>query len=262
MNYRNLPKIQYSKIEHRRKVVKAHTHTYYELYYLLRGETAYFIGDEIFKLYPGDFILVPKGSIHATDSQSCLHNERLLVTFDDDIFDERTLPYLTELCNVKLIRIKEGKAHIFDELMQKLQKEPDTASPLGILYVLELILLLSKHKSSSAQSNAKHNEYISEITKYIRENYAEDITLAGLSRKFGISESALSRKFKQEVGIGLWEFITQVRIFNAETVLMQKDISITEAARLCGFSDSNYFATVFKKAKGITPLKYKKSNVR
>ena len=121
MEQKKLPKIQYNKVTHRRKVVKSHTHTYYELYYLVSGETACFIGDEIFQLMPKDFIIVPKGLIHSTDSQTCLHNERLLITFDDDIFDGRTIGYLKELCAQKIIHIKEGQIHIFEQLLQKMQ---------------------------------------------------------------------------------------------------------------------------------------------
>lgn len=260
MDERKLPKIQYSKVEKRRKLTRSHTHSYYELYYLISGETAYFVGDEIYRLVPGNFILVPKGMIHSTDSQSCLHNERLLVTFDDDIFDSRTLPFLQELCNSQLICIKEGNLPLFTELLSKIQKEPDTTSALAVIYILELILLLCRYGIKD-KDNQQTDTLIADVTGFIRQNYASELSLSSLSRQFGISESSLSRRFKSEFGIGLWEFITQVRIFNAESILLEDKMTVTKAAELCGFSDSNYFATVFKKAKGITPLKYKKSHL-
>ncbi|MBQ8606382.1 MAG: helix-turn-helix transcriptional regulator [Clostridia bacterium] len=258
---RKLPKIQYSKVEKRRKFTGPHTHEYYELYYLISGETAYFVGDEIYRLVPGNFILVPKGMIHSTDSQTCLHNERLLVTFDEDIFDPRTLPFLQMLCKKRLICIKEGNLHLFTELLSKLQKEPDSTSALAVLYVLELIVMLGRYGASEGEG-LQPDTLISEVTGFIRQSYASELSLYNLSRQFGISESSLSRRFKAEVGIGLWEFITQVRIFNAESILLEEKMTVTRAAELCGFSDSNYFATVFKKAKGITPLRYRKNNLK
>ena len=258
MEKKKLPKIQYDKVSSRRKIVKPHTHNYYELYYLVSGQTAYFVGDEIYQLMPGDFIIVPEGVIHSTDSQTCLHNERLLVTFYGDIFDFRIKEYLDDLCSQRLIHIKEGYMHVFEQLLQKMQDEGDITSPLGILYVLELVLLLSRHKSNYDADTKKTDGVTEQIISYIRKNFAEDITLESLSERFLMSESALSRKFKSEAGIGISKFITQVRIFNAEKILLEKNMNITKTAELCGFSDSNYFATVFKKIKGVTPLKYKK----
>jgi len=80
-----------------------------------------------------------------------------------------------------------------------------------------------------------------------------------LSKIFAMSESHLSRKFKYITGIGINEFITHVRMTNAEKLLRDKTLSITEVAQQCGYNDSNYFSTVFKKFKGISPLKFKQN---
>ena len=94
------------------------------------------------------------------------------------------------------------------------------------------------------------------ISKYIRKNYSQDLSLESLSRVFAMSESHLSRRFKAVAGIGINEYITFVRIMNAEKLHKETDLPITEIAGRCGFNDSNYFSTVFKKAKGTTPLKF------
>lgn len=261
MNKDQRLKIEYSKVTNRRKVSGAHSHLYYELYYLVSGETAYFVGDEIFHLYPHDFIMVPKNIIHGTDSEECLHNERILVTFSEDILDDSIKPFVDMLCCCKLIHIPDNKLYIFEEILQKVQSEKDMSYPLVRLYVLELLALLCRHKTEKVRSVVA-DRIIDDISEYIRENYAEDLSLHALGRKFGMSESALSRKFKGTVGLGVNEYITQVRVFNAERILKRKNITVTRAAELCGFSDSNYFSTVFKRIKGITPYKYHKNECR
>ena len=80
-----------------------------------------------------------------------------------------------------------------------------------------------------------------------------------LSKKFALSESFLSRKFKAVAGMGLNEFITSVRIHNAEQLLAKGEYSVTRVAEMCGYSDSNYFASVFKKIKGTTPVRFARS---
>jgi AraC family L-rhamnose operon transcriptional activator RhaR/AraC family L-rhamnose operon regulatory protein RhaS len=59
-------------------------------------------------------------------------------------------------------------------------------------------------------------------------------------------------------GIGINEYITYVRITNAEKILRETNLSVTQVADCCGYTDSNYFSTVFKHIKGIPPQRYRK----
>ena len=78
--------------------------------------------------------------IHSTDSQSCLHNERLLITFTLDIIDDRIKNILSELYAKKLIHIPESKSFIFSELLNKLKAEEDMSDPIVSLYISELLV--------------------------------------------------------------------------------------------------------------------------
>lgn len=262
VQYRD-PPISYEKVTNKRKMSQVHYHYQHELYYLVSGETKYFVGEEIFHLLPGDFIFVPKQVIHKTDSENCLHNERILMSFEDSIFDASTRPILDALSECKLIHIPASKAHLVQELLTKLQvetnREDDYKETLMKLYILELLALLCRLKYDYTPQTSESEKLINAVADYIRENYSQELTLSVLSKHFALSESCLSRKFKAVSGFGLNEFITSVRIHNAERFLAQYDLSVTRVAELCGYSDSNYFASVFKKIKGTTPAKYAKS---
>ena len=73
-----------------------------------------------------------------------------------------------------------------------------------------------------------------------------------------VSVSYLSRKFKQIIGMGISEYIQMYRINIAKKLLVQSDESILSISSKCGFNDSNYFSSVFKRKEGISPLKYRK----
>ena len=73
-----------------------------------------------------------------------------------------------------------------------------------------------------------------------------------------MSPGHFSKKFKSVTGFGLSKYITQVRILNAEKLLLHTGLSVTEIAGCCGYSDSNYFAAVFKAVKGVPPYRYAK----
>ena len=126
------------------------------------------------------------------------------------------------------------------------------------IHILELISFIYHYSTEAVVKISESDKVVHEISEYINRRYGEELGLDRLSREFSISESHLSRKFKSVAGVGVNEYITFVRIMNAERMLRAEDISITEVAARCGFNDSNYFSAVFKKVKGITPLKFAK----
>ncbi len=259
ITYQN-PFFSHNKITNQRKFTDMHYHNNYELYYMVNGTTKYFISDEIFRVENGNFVLVPKRMFHKTDSEDCMHNDRILLSFDDDLLTEDTLIYLDELCRTKLICLAADNVEKFESLLLKIEKEyesPDEYSPSVIRHlILYLLTELCRCKLDNITVVDSSSELINKVSKYISENYNHPISLYDLSVKFSVSESHLSRLFKSVSGMGVNQFITHVRIMNAEYLLKTTRLPITEVSARCGFNDSNYFSTVFKRLRGTTPLKY------
>lgn len=262
IEYRD-PPISYDKVTNRRKTSQTHFHYQHELYYLIQGETKYLVGDDIYHLRPGDFIFVPREVIHKTDSESCLQNERILLSFSDDVFNWETRNVLDEISRIKLIHIPREALPSAEELLKKIQTEFEENAPyrdtLTRLYILELLTLLCRLRTDVIPPKSDSERMIGEVADYIRSHYWQDLPLRDLGQQFALSESCLSRKFKAITGMGINEYITNVRIHNAEKLLSTGNYTVTQVAEKCGYSDSNYFASVFKKIKGVTPLKYAKA---
>lgn len=108
-----------------------------------------------------------------------------------------------------------------------------------------------------AAPDAKHTETIQKVMEYVNNNYMNRITLNDVSEHVSFSVSYLSRMFKEEKGISLTSYINEVRIRAAKVLIKQSDISLSQAAYLCGFDDQSYFSKVFKKLTGTTPGKYR-----
>ena len=108
-----------------------------------------------------------------------------------------------------------------------------------------------------AAPDAKHTETIQKVMEYVNNNYMNRITLNDVSEHVSFSVSYLSRMFKEEKGISLTSYINEVRIRAAKMLIKQSDISLSQAAYLCGFDDQSYFSKVFKKMTGTTPGKYR-----
>lgn len=103
------------------------------------------------------------------------------------------------------------------------------------------------------------SETVRQIISYIDFHYMEDLTLTSLSEMFHLTRTYLSGLFKKETGVGLTEYIHQIRMRKAITLINTTSMSVTEIASACGYNDSNYFFRIFKKTYGISPKQYQKS---
>lgn len=242
----------------RRKICGVHYHEEHELYYLQEGRTTYFIDNEIFGVEKGDFVFVAKGILHRTDSGGCKKNSRILLNFPDSVFVGETKQLYSELCKSPVICVPKDKEVELEEQFLKIEREYKSKEKYRELlinsYILELLAQLCRYRCDRKKVVRDSDQIIYEITAYIGENYSQDISLRKISRQFAISESYLSRKFKDVTGIGLNRYITFVRISSAEKMLQKGKISVAEVARNCGYNDSNYFSAVFQKVKGVTPF--------
>lgn len=97
------------------------------------------------------------------------------------------------------------------------------------------------------------------IIQYTNRNYFRDITLEDICTEFSCSRSHISHLFKKETGKSFREFLTDVRLQVAKSLLKNSRLTVTEIAYSVGFSDSNYFSNVFKSKEGVSPGKYRKS---
>lgn len=67
----------------------------------------------------------------------------------------------------------------------------------------------------------------------------------------------LGQLFKKETGLSLNDYINKVRINKAKKLLKETGAMVYEIADQVGFSDSQYFSTVFKKIVGVSPKEYR-----
>lgn len=98
-----------------------------------------------------------------------------------------------------------------------------------------------------------------DVISYIDFHYAEDLTLSFFAKMFSLNKNYLSALFKKESGITLTEYIHQVRIRRAITMINLSPLSITTIASSCGYNDVNYFIRVFKREMGVSPKQYQKA---
>lgn len=95
------------------------------------------------------------------------------------------------------------------------------------------------------------------LDEYIETHFTEKINAGSICDHFGIGKTYLYKISRQSYGCGVAEHIRTLRINKAKELLSgEPEMSISEIAEKCGFSDYNYFITVFKKSEKITPKAY------
>lgn len=104
------------------------------------------------------------------------------------------------------------------------------------------------------------NPLVKEAMEYIREHYAEELSLSDVAERLGISIGYLSTLIHQNLECGFNDFLNQVRIDRASCYLEQNYLKNYEIAYKVGFKDEKYFSKVFKKMKGMSPKEYRMKN--
>ena len=107
----------------------------------------------------------------------------------------------------------------------------------------------------------KQQEYIEKFTaisKYINDHCTEELTLEDTAAMAGFSKYHFSRLFKDFSGTTFYKYLNMRRIAYAETLLLDDDINITEAAVRSGFNSISAFMRMFKLVKGCTPTEFRK----
>ncbi|MFC5050406.1 helix-turn-helix domain-containing protein [Rubritalea spongiae] len=97
-------------------------------------------------------------------------------------------------------------------------------------------------------------QVIREVKEYVASHLDQDLKVNGIAEVFHVSKSYLTNGFKEIESETLNQYITRLRIEKAKGLLKRQ--TVTETAFDVGFSNSNYFSTVFKKITGKTPKEY------
>ena len=96
-----------------------------------------------------------------------------------------------------------------------------------------------------------------DIRSYIGKNYRDDISMQSAAQAMGYSEAYFCKLFKQCFRVNFSAYLNEYRIEKAKAMMADPRINIKDIGAACGYSDSNYFARVFKRITGQTPSDYR-----
>lgn len=137
-------------------------------------------------------------------------------------------------------------------------KKHNTLNSLKV-FLLDILMTIFEARKRYEQDN--QIRVISRAKKYIVDNYKNNITLDEIAFEVDMSKNYFSYLFKRETGIGMWDYLTHVRIEKAKELLKESNSKIYEIAYEIGYENSSYFNRMFKKHTGVTPKEYQNKKV-
>lgn len=239
-----------------------HLHDTYEMFYVLQGSCECFIGDSLFFAEAGNVAMIPHKCIHKIRHTSSEY-EAAAIKFSEDFIDDDNKSYFNSIFRRKLFALTNARliGRAFSRIGAEWERLSDSANDEIALrliryYVNELILYMQRDKRKAVHAKEMH-PCVDKIISFVNENYNKTITLDDAADALGFTRGYLSSIFIKNTGIKFRDYLNNIKIKHAKSMLENTKKPITEIAEKCGFNDGNYFSTAFKHAVGVSPAKYR-----
>lgn len=249
-----------------------HSDTKHELLHVLSGHMIIECVDgRKFPLQSGDILLIPANWEHRDISNPNSELKLQLIHFSlessEEFFAAVRPEKLKGLSTETRAEIKYLLSHIRSDLSTSATDM--LVNDCRLNTILQLICRELFARSDSAGGEAvkispQHQGFVRNPARlgaaakhYVECNFNKPISLATAARHFKISNSYLSHLFRQENGESFIAFLTDLRLQEAERLLRDSSMNISEIARNVGYENSNYFARIFQKRHGFPPSDYR-----
>lgn len=124
---------------------------------------------------------------------------------------------------------------------------------------LSLLSLCAKICENQRPANMERNEMMLETVKELIEQKFPDINLSqqSIAMSVKLSSAYIGKLFKENYNMSITEYINEVRLGHAQSLLEQNNYTITEIMDKCGYANQSYFFRLFKGKVGSTPKEYR-----
>lgn len=257
----------------------SHYHDYIELTYILNGECEYEINSRIYKVKKGDLLFINPNDTHTTIVTNENNPPELFAIGFTDI--AMTGLYMKE--NTFLFKdippvysCPETLASTINGIVNRILLEKTNHLPGRYFYMhsslVQLILEITRHfykaedgTSSYLLSNVNEEtlsfkgkeEIVESICEYMKEHFAEKISLEDIATNMYLSPIYISKIFKEQTGDSPINYLISIRLKKAASLLKNSNLSINEISSLVGYDNPYYFSKLFKKNYKISPKEYR-----
>jgi len=121
------------------------------------------------------------------------------------------------------------------------------------------IVLVDDEGNTVHASHALQDYRAEYACRFVLAHFHENINRDKMAETVNLSPGYFSNLFRSEVGMSFSDYLIQVRVENAKSLLRRFDLSVDAISKKCGFNSLAHFSRTFKDRCGLSPLKYRKS---
>ncbi len=244
-----------------------HYHDFDKVIIFIGGRVNYMIEGKNYELNPYDIVFVNRGEIHKPEVDFSVSYERYVFYISPEFLENYgTEDYGLRSCFEKAKREKSNVIRISairnTKLMQKLreletafsQKEYAAALYERLVF-LQIIIDLNRaclEDKADYEHSAAYDKKIVDILEYINAHLYEELSIDGIAAAFFLSKYHMMRRFKEETGYTMHQYITEKRILAARDMILN-GMPATKAGLECGFKDYSTFLRAFKNRLNRNP---------
>ena len=239
-----------------------------EIVYCDRGQQVYEVGQEQFVIRGGDVFVTFPNEQHSTADQPEEKGIVYWLQIEIPANNSHFLGYSGKNAASLLNALKSLPARHFrgntmirkclDEIFQFGKETATDFDRLSIHIRLAQLLQLVVVCSETARVQPGNSLRTERVKKYIEDHLDTNLSIPVLASHHGISQSHFKRWFKNEVGVTPMDYIQRRKMERAKkTLAHHREFNVMDIAYQLNFSSPQYFATVFKKYAGQTPLEYR-----
>ena len=250
-----------------------HSHDYFEVMYVASGSAKHIHDGEIRTVTVGDYLLMDYNCFHEykalSDDFAVINCLFLSKAIDKTIHGCKDFGDLLKSCqfrfkvisDIPTNRIFHDESGKIGKLLLEMCEECGNKSTGYLDYMKTLLIqtLVTLLRSTAELNERSYSTPVAETVKIIEKDFAEQIKLTDIAKKLYLSVPYLSTKFKEETGLCFNDYIKQLRIQKACTLLSSTQMRIQDIAETVGYGDYKRFGAVFKDQTGLSPIKYRLS---
>ncbi|MEM7212319.1 MAG: AraC family transcriptional regulator [Pseudomonadota bacterium] len=251
-----------------------HSHKEYELHLIVASRGKAFVGDYIGSFEPGSLFLTGPDLPHnwVTDDLPGIEAvpiRDMLVQFSQESIDKLSEAFTEFHEMAPMFELARSGIEFtgFNPTFARghLEAIRDTRGSERIVAFLRFLVRINEHaeKKSLSFAGSMHleggtkQERIAVVVDHIVRNFAEDLPLAAAAKMAVMSPTAFSRNFQKATGKRYVEFVNQVRIGQACSMLLATDAQVSTICHDVGFQNIANFNRHFLKMKRMTPTEFR-----
>lgn len=252
-----------------------HSHTYYEIIYIIKGNGIHQLNKNLIPYQSGDLFLLSTDDEHYFDIKET--TRFFFIKFTDTYFNSNKKLSCDEfLLNTpenfmreqslkeNVLKLNESCASILKNTIDNIRTYNNTGnistSPIAFYQILSIFGLI---KESLQQQNIKFSGSEidnDQIISYIHQNIYNPklVQIKTIATHFNISQNYFGSYFKRNFTISYREYYNKLRTQLIEKRIQNKQLSLKQIAYEFGFTDESHLSNYFKKQRNINPSAVKK----